>query len=135
MIVRRMIKPEISFINLIDVTLVLLIIFMITAPAMQDALHVELPSANASMANISEGIVVTVTKDGLSHIGKEVIKPADFEERFSEIWKKHSGEPVFIRGDESVEYRHIMNVLSTVKEIGGENVGLVVRDIKKTIKK
>lgn len=126
-----MVTPNVSFINLIDVTLVLLIIFMITAPAMHDAIHVELPSGKASKANISEGIVVTVTKDGTALIEKEKIKPEDFEKRFTDIWKKHTGEPVFILGDENVPYGYVINILSTVKTIGGENVGLVVEDKKK----
>ena len=130
-----MVKPEISFINLIDVTLVLLIIFMITAPAMHDMVQVELPRGKASKANISEGIVVTIAKDGTVYIEKEKITAVDFERRFNDIWKKRSGEPVFIRGDENVPYGYVMNVLSTVKKIGGENVGLVVEEKMKTVKK
>lgn len=128
MITRRMTKPEISFVNLIDVTLVLLIIFMITAPAMHDLVDVELPSAKASKANITEGILITVTKEGTVYVEKEKINTADFERRFNDLWKKRSGEPVFIRGDENALYGHIMNVLSIVKKIGGENVGLVVEE-------
>ena len=123
-----MVKPEISFINLIDVTLVLLIIFMITAPAMHDMVQVELPKGKASKANISDGILLTVTKDGSVFIEKEKITAGDFERRFTDIWKKRSGEPVFIRGDENTLYLNIMNVLAAVKKIGGENVGLVVED-------
>ena len=74
--------------------------------------------------------MVTVTKDGTALIGKEKIKPEDFEKRFTDIWKKNTGEPVFILGDENVPYRYVINVLSTVKTIGGENVGLVVEERK-----
>jgi biopolymer transport protein TolR len=135
MITRRMIKPEVSFINLIDVTLVLLIIFMITAPAIHDLINVELPRGKASKANITEGIVLTVTKDGTVYVEKEKIQTEDFERRFQDIWKKRSGEPVFIRGDENVRYGYVMDVLSTVKKVGGENVGLVVEEKPKTAKK
>ena len=128
MIARRILKPEVSFINLIDVTLVLLLIFMITAPAIQDMVNVELPSGKASTANISEGVVITVDKDGIVYIEKEKIKSEEFERRFNDIWKKRSGEPVYIRGDESVLYGHVMNVLDIVKRVGGENVGLVVEE-------
>jgi len=128
MVTRRMVKPEVSFVNLIDVTLVLLIIFMITAPAMHDMVSVNLPSGKASKANISDGILVTVTKDGTVYIGKEKVRPKDFERRFNDIWKKRAGEPVFIRGDEEARYGSIMSVLGTVKKIGGENVGLVVEE-------
>jgi len=134
MITRRMTKPEVSFINLIDVTLVLLIIFMITAPALHDMINVELPSAKASRANISEGLIITVNKDGTVFIGKEKIKPENFENSFNALWKKRSGEPVYIRGDKNVPYGNIMNIIGIVKSIGGENVGLVVEE-RKTVKK
>ena len=129
-----MTKPEVSFINLIDVTLVLLIIFMITAPALHDMINVELPSAKASRANISEGLIITVNKDGTVFIGKEKIKPENFENSFNALWKKRSGEPVYIRGDKNVPYGNIMNIIGIVKSIGGENIGLVVEE-RKTVKK
>ena len=102
---------------------------------MHDLINVELPAGKASKANISEGIVVTVIKDGTVYVEKEKIKAEDFEKRFKTIWKKRSGEPVFIRGDEIVPYGYVMNVLSTVKTIGGENVGLVVEEKSKLLKK
>ena len=135
MITRRMLEPEISFVNLIDVTLVLLIIFMITAPAMHNLIDVELPAGKASKARISEGIMVTVAKDGSVYVDREKIKIENFEEKFNNAWKKRSGEPVYIRGDESVPYGTVMNVLGTVKKIGGSNVGLVVEDKPLKLKK
>ncbi|MFC1528403.1 ExbD/TolR family protein [Candidatus Latescibacterota bacterium] len=135
MITRRMTEPEISFVNLIDVTLVLLIIFMITAPVMHDLIDVDLPTGKASKARISEGIMITVTKDGLVYVDREKMKLEDFEEKFKNTWEKRSGEPVYIRGDESVPYGTVMNVLGAVKTIGGENVGLVVEDKPSTLKK
>jgi biopolymer transport protein ExbD len=123
-----MLKADVSFVNLIDVTMVLLIIFMITAPVMHDMIPVDLPSGEASRANITDGILVTVDNDGAIFIDKEKIADADFERRFVDIWKTRSGEPVFIRGDVKVEYGRVMTVLTTVKKIGGSNVGLVVEE-------
>ena len=121
MITRRMVKPEVSFINLIDVTLVLLVIFMITAPSMQSFIQVDLPSGKSSKARITEGVVITINKDGTIFIDREKIQADDFEKRFSEIMKKRSGEPVFIRGDQNVQYGFVMNVFGTVKDTGIEN--------------
>ena len=128
---RRSIKPDITFVNLIDVCLVLLIIFMMTAPALQDWVDVKLPVGKTSNANISEGIVLTVAKDGNVYLDKEQIKIQDFQKRFTEIWDAHKGEPVYIRGDESIPYGTVMEILGVVKNIGGEDVGLVVEDRKK----
>ena len=72
--------------------------------------------------------MITVTKDGSVFLEREKIKLEDIEEKFKNTWKKRSGEPVYIRGDESVPYGSVMKVLGTVKKIGGENVGLVVED-------
>jgi len=135
MIPRMPIKADVSFVNLIDVTFVLLIIFMITAQAMHQLLDVDLPSGKASKANISEGIVVTLAKDGTVFIDRDKIKAEDFSNRFNEIWKKRSGEPVFINADRAIPYGSVIDVLGTVKEIGGENVGLVVEEPKKTARK
>ncbi len=134
MIKRRVIEPNVSFVNLIDVTLVLLIIFMITAPAMHDMVEVKLPSGKASKANIRDGIVVTVKTDGEVFIDKKKYGLDDFEGSFKELYAKHAGEPIFLRGDEKVEYGDVMTVLTALKNVGGENVGLVVEERLKKAK-
>jgi biopolymer transport protein TolR len=125
---RRSVKPEVNFINLIDVTLVLLIIFMITAPTMQEWIDLDLPTAKASKSNISEGIVVSVKKDGTIYIDRDKIGSADFNRKFDEVWKKRSGEPVYVRGDREVPYGTVVEIIGYVKKLGGENVGLVVSE-------
>ena len=135
MIKRRMVKPEFTFINLIDVTMVLLIIFMMAAPTIQQWVDVDLPSAKVSHSQVTEGIVVSITKDNVIFIDRDKIKLADFGARFSEVWKERSGEPVFIRADGDVPYKYVMDVIGVAKKLGGENVGLVVEeDTGKTLK-
>lgn len=135
MITRRSLKPDISIINLIDVMLVLLIIFMMTAPAIQQWIDVDLPSAQVSRAKITEGIIISITEKGAVYVDREKIDFKDFDKRFADIWKKRSGVPVFIRADGEVPYRYVIDVLGTAKKLGGENVGLVIEDEKKSIKK
>ena len=113
--VRRMVKPDVNFINLIDVTLVLLIIFMITAPTMQEWIDLDLPSAKASRTNISEGIVISVKKDGVVYIDRTRVKMGDFAKRFDDVWKKRSGEPVYVRGDREVPYGAVVEIIGYVK--------------------
>lgn len=126
--VRRSVKPEINFINLIDVMLVLLVIFMITAPAMQNWIDLDMPSARATRINISEGIVISIKKDGNVFIDRDKIAASDFPRRFPDIFKSHMGEPVYIRGDKDVPYGKVIEIIGFVKKNGGENVGLVVED-------
>ena len=135
MIFRRSIKPDISIINLIDVMLVLLIIFMMAAPTIQQWVDVDLPSAKVTKARITEGIVITIQKEGSVYIDREKVDFKNFNARFAEIWKNRSGEPVFIRADGEVLYQRVINIIGIAKKLGGENVGLVVEDEKKSAKK
>ena len=118
MITRRLLKADISFINLIDVMLVLLIIFMMAAPTIQQWVDVDLPSAKVSTTKITEGIVITVTKGGKVYIDKEEVDFKNFNSRFSDIWKKRSGEPVFIRADGDVLYKNVIDIISITKKNG-----------------
>ena len=128
MITRRMVKTDVGFLNLIDVTLTLLIIFMITAPAMQSVLPVDLPTGKTTPATLTEGIVVTVTVDGVMYIDNVKVAAEDFPKRLTEAVKKHVGEPVYLRGDAKVPYGSVMDVFNAVKELGVESVSLVVEE-------
>jgi biopolymer transport protein TolR len=130
MIQRRTVKLDVNFINLIDVMLVLLIIFMMAAPTIQRWVDVELPSAKASSAKITEGIVVSVTKDGAVYIDKEKVTYEKFAAAFKTVYSKRSGEPVYIRADGEVPYQRVIDIIGTTKSLGGENVGLVVDEPK-----
>jgi biopolymer transport protein TolR len=131
MMKRRTTNPDISIINLIDVMLVLLVIFMMTAPTIQQWIDVDLPSAQVSKVKITEGIVVSITEKGDVYVDREKIEFKNFGDRFADIWKNRTGEPVFIRADGDVPYRYVIDVLGIAKELGGENVGLVIEDAKK----
>ena len=132
MISRRSLKPDISIINLIDVMLVLLVIFMMAAPTIQRWVDVDLPSAQVSRAKITEGIVISITKEKTVYVDREEIDLKDFSAKFADIWKERSGEPVFIRADGEVPYQNVMDIIGELKKLGGENVGLVVEEEKKT---
>ena len=128
MIKRRSVKLDVTFINLIDVMLVLLIIFMMAAPTIQQWVDVNLPQAEVTRARITEGIVVSITKDGSVFIDRESVTFDQFKEAFQKVWETRSGEPVFIRADGDVPYQRVIDVIGTARNLGGENVGLVVED-------
>ena len=90
MISRRYLKPDISFINLIDVMLVLLVIFMMAAPTIQQWVEVDLPSAQVSRAKITEGIVISITKEKTVYVDREEVDLKDFRAKFADIWKERS---------------------------------------------
>ncbi|MFC1541263.1 biopolymer transporter ExbD [Candidatus Latescibacterota bacterium] len=130
MMKRRTVSPDISIINLIDVMLVLLVIFMMTAPTIQQWIDVDLPSAEVSKVKITEGIVVSITDKGDIYVDREKIELKNFSDRFADIMKNRSGEPVFIRADSTVSYGNVIDVLGVAKKLGGENVGLVIEEEK-----
>lgn len=131
MIRRSLVKPELKLINLIDVMMILLIIFMLAAPTIHQWVDVDLPSAEVSRAKITEGIIISVTKEGAVYIDREKTDLKEFASTLAEIWKTRSHEPVFIRADGEIQYKYVMKIISETKKLGGENVGLVVEDGKR----
>ena len=122
-------KSPLAVINvtsLVDVTLVLLIVFIITAPALHEWIEVNLPKAEASRADLKEGLVVSVTKSGDVHIDRRRVRLEEFEATFSEAWGKSGKGTVFLRADREVAYGTVMDVIGRIKALGGDDLGLVV---------
>ena len=128
MIRRRSIKPDLTFINLIDVMLVLLVVFMMAAPTIQRWVEVELPSAQVSHSRVTTGVVISITRDGNIFIDMEETDFEEFDARFGDVMSKKPGEPIFIRADGEVPYSRVIHVLGVARKRGGENVGLVVEE-------
>src|SRR6187551_572433 len=101
---------DVNVTSLVDVMLVLLIIFMITAPIMQGGVDVELPRAEARPLSPKEGMVVTVNRDG----------------RILVATRKPTG--VYLQADDRVPYGDVVRVLAVVRGAGVQNVGLVAAD-------
>lgn len=116
---------EINVTNLVDVVLVLLIIFMITAPMMQAGVDIKLPKATESPRDVSTGIIVSITKDQQLYIDNYKIPRDQFEARLRTIREVKKFRPVYIRADEKVPYGVVMEVMSKIKKLGIDNVGLI----------
>ncbi|MEW5702646.1 MAG: biopolymer transporter ExbD [Candidatus Zixiibacteriota bacterium] len=121
---------EINVTNLVDVVLVLLIIFMVTAPLLQSGIDVRLPETIASAEQPSEGIIVTITKEGGVFIN-DVYRTADqWEDELRRVISSKPGQKAFLRADEAVGYGQVIAVLSTMKRLGLDQVGLVTQPVK-----
>jgi len=116
---------EINVTNLVDVVLVLLIIFMITAPMMQSGVDIKLPKSTESPRDVSAGIVVSITKDQQIYIDNYKIPRDQFESRLRTIREVKKFRPVYVRADEKVPYGVVMEIMSKIKKLGIQNVGLV----------
>lgn len=121
---------EINVTNLVDVVLVLLIVFMITAPLLQSGIDVALPRTTATSDELSEGIVVTITEEGGVFID-DVYRSADkWEAELERVIKQKPDKKGYLRADESVAYGQVVAVLSAMKRLGLSDVGLVTRPVE-----
>ena len=120
---------EINIIPLVDVMLVLLIIFMISAPMLQRGIEVNLPVASRSAEIASERLFVEVPiafrEDRRVYIAKEPIRIDVLAERIRQMLLTRTDKQVYLRGDEAVNLQELMDILDRLKEGGVQNVGIV----------
>ncbi|MCJ7612635.1 MAG: biopolymer transporter ExbD [Candidatus Aminicenantes bacterium] len=116
---------EINVTPFVDVMLVLLIIFMVTAPMMQSGIGVELPQAETDTAPAEEGLILTITKDQYIHIGKSVINIQLLEKKLREYFYGKAKKIVFIQADKKLDYGFFVETVDIVKKVGVETIGLV----------
>ncbi|MFZ1392207.1 MAG: protein TolR [Dokdonella sp.] len=128
---RRKLKAEINVVPYIDVMLVLLIIFMVTAPLMNLGVDIELPKSNATaIQNDKEPVVVSVDKDGgyFLTIGANAREPVDADilvNKVSAFVRQNPQVPVLIGGDERVDYGRVYGVMVLLQQAGVPKVGLM----------
>jgi biopolymer transport protein TolR len=115
---------DINVTNLVDVTLVLLVIFMIASPLMQMGVQVNLPKASTNAIETKNNVTVTVRKDATMYVDDELVPlTALAAELKAAIAAGKQG--VLIRGDKEVSYGAVIKVLDTVRKAGIQDVGLV----------
>ena len=116
---------EINVTPFIDVMLVLLVIFMVTAPMMQSGIGVNLPQAETQSAPAEEGLTITITKDRFIHLQNSVININLLERRIREYFAGKAKKIVFIAGDEGITYGFFVDVVDTIRRAGVEKIGLL----------
>lgn len=117
---------DINITNLVDVVLVLLIIFMISAPLLQSGIEVDLPKTTAApIEQEVEGVVVTIDKKGGIYINDVWSRLDDFETKLDKEMKLKHTKSVFLRSDSTVAYGIAIDVIGRMKAIGIEQIGLV----------
>lgn len=121
------ILADINITPLVDVMLVLLIIFMITAPMLHQGIEVALPQADAEPLpmRIDDPLVLSVNRDGLVYVQDEPIHPSQLMERLRPLIAARGDETVFLKGDRELAYGIIMEVLDVLHDGGIQNVGMV----------
>jgi len=118
---RRQALSEINVTPFVDVMLVLLIIFMVTAPLMQQGIDVDLPQAKGKELSPTERIIITVKKSGKIYLNKSSVTLKSLKTKLS----KKTNKEVFLKADKDVPYGLVVTVMGELREIGIEKLGMV----------
>jgi len=124
----RRYKPltEINITNLVDVTLTILIIFMIAAPLIHTGIDVDLPETTHEATAVREGILITYSLDGRLFIDGDAIKDAEFEKTLIKYWVQAGKKPVLLSADREIDYGRIISLIDRIKAAGITELGLIV---------
>jgi biopolymer transport protein TolR len=122
---RMPLNAEINVVSLIDVMLLLLVIFMITAPIMQGGVDVALPRAEARPLEPKSGLVVTVNRAGEIYVDETRLRYDEFRTSFRALASRRGSQGVYLRADQGVPYGTVVRVLAVMRAAGVGDVGLV----------
>lgn len=121
---------EINVTPFIDVILVLLIIFMITAPMMQRGIDIQLPQEAAGKVDLSKGTVISIKKNKTIHLGDEIISLAQLEERIKYLYNKEKLREVFLKADKTLPYGFVVKAIAKIKKAGIQRLGMVTEFVE-----
>ena len=122
---------DINVTPLVDVVLVLLIIFMVTAPMLQMGIDVNLPKVEASPVDVAEEkLVLTVNNKNEIFINAHKTLLADLGSKLENIFKTKIEKEVFLRADKEVPYGYVVQVMSEVRKAGVDRIGMITEPVK-----
>ncbi len=117
---------DINVTPLVDVMLVLLVIFMITAPLMQHGIDIELPRESTSAVEVKEVPTITVKRNKAIFWNKEAVPTLlALTERLNGYLSRKKDGAVYFRADRTLDYGFVMKVMATIRRAGVQNIGMV----------
>ncbi|MEY4375012.1 MAG: hypothetical protein RL760_1179 [Candidatus Eisenbacteria bacterium] len=116
---------EINVTPLVDVVLVLLIIFMVTAPFLQGGLEVDLPKVATKGMDVREGLIISVRRGGTLAVGERTVPDGQFEDALKRA--RAAERPVYLKADQSVPYGEIVSLIARLRRAGVSQLGLVTQ--------
>jgi len=123
---------EINVTPLVDVMLVLLIIFMVTAPMLQTGIDVELPETrNVKDVNPEERIIISISREGLVYYGSDIIHFDKIPDRLKRDVKGPK-DSIFLRADKDVKWNYIVSVIDKIRGAGFSEIRLVTKPFKES---
>ncbi len=118
-------NADINVVSLIDVMMLLMVIFMITAPMMQGGVDIALPRAEARPLEAKSGLVVTVNHAGQIFVDEDRFSYDEFRASFKALASRRGRQGIYLRADRGVPYGTVVQVLAVMRTAGVGDVGLV----------
>src|SRR5713226_10660555 len=123
---------EINVTPMVDVMLVLLVIFMVTAPLLTVGVPLDLPKTRAAaLTEPKPPIILSLNRKGEVYIGDEQVEPGDLEARLAGLAAEDPSRIVYVRGDQTISYAQLMDALGIVNRAGFAKVSVVAEAAKK----
>jgi biopolymer transport protein TolR len=116
---------EINIVPLVDVVLVLLLIFMLTAPMMYRGIDVNLPRASAKPTAVEERLVLTVTKERTLFLNDKRIAPGGLEGSLRDAFRNRTDKTLYLKADAGLSYGAVVETMDMVRRAGIERLGMV----------
>ena len=116
---------EINIIPLVDVVLVLLLIFMLTAPLMYRGIDVNLPKSSGKPTAVEERVVLTVTKEQTIYINDKPVALGAVEQALRDLFKNRQDKTLYLRADQALQYGLVVETMDRVRRAGIEKLGMV----------
>ena len=121
---------EINVTPFVDVMLVLLIVFMVTAPLLTVGIPVDLPKIKAnSLTDLKDPIEITIKIDGTVYLGESIVEVENIISRLNAITDKNTETRIYVRGDRVVAYGRVMEIMSIINSAGYIKVALVAQNL------
>jgi biopolymer transport protein TolR len=117
---------DINVTPLVDVMLVLLIIFMVTAPLIPSGVHVDLPQVKTPPVDAKEEkVVLSITKDGHIFVANTEVPLAQLQEKLSTNAKLQHDKELYLRADQKLQYGTVVDIMAIVRQAGVESIGMI----------
>ena len=120
---------EINVTPFVDVMMVLLVIFMITTPMLQQGVDVSLPKARGKALPASERVVVTVKKNSRVYINKAEVATTEIQKKLKLIFAGKENKEVFLKADKNVPYGLVATIMGEIREAGIDKLGMVTEPL------
>ena len=121
---------EINIIPLVDVVLVLLLIFMLTAPMMYRGIDVNLPKTASRPTAVEERMILTLTKDRTLYLNEKPVPLATLETQLRDAFKGRTDKTLYLKADAGLAYGAVVETMDRVRRAGIERLGMVTEPIR-----